>query len=164
MCKLKKTDFYYGAFLSMLLNNGNTTTSLFDDVENSSRKIYRFSTEHSEQDNIVMLKYVNAYQAKKFLRWTFNVTDDEISQLHRLNEEYGNVKLTLLCLSDNADDCELVVVPYEDMLKYAGLDVGTKSTSISIKRYIGQEGLAIYGSGISEDKANKISRDTISSL
>lgn len=47
MCKLKETDYYYGAFLSALLNTPGGRPSLFDEI--NSRRIYRFETNNNEE-------------------------------------------------------------------------------------------------------------------
>ena len=39
MCMLKISDFYYGSFLSALMNTAGKKPSLFDRTENDSRRI-----------------------------------------------------------------------------------------------------------------------------
>lgn len=45
MSVLKIADFYYGAFLSALLNYAGKKPSLFD--QSSSRRIYRLTTDNT---------------------------------------------------------------------------------------------------------------------
>ena len=164
MGKLKKSYFYYGAFLSALLNNGKAKPSLFDDVKKSSRRVYRFATEQSENDHIVFTKYVEGNGNEKAYRWTFLFTEDEITQLQTLNSQYGNVKVALICVKKNLSECELAIVEYDLAMKCLGINIGTRSTSITVKTYKGKHGLFVFGSGIDEDSREKISRDAIEKL
>ena len=61
MCKLKAADFYYGAFLSALLNTPGGRPSLFD--ETGSRRIYRLET-NNNGECYYFAKYVAAQKNK----------------------------------------------------------------------------------------------------
>ena len=50
---LKTFDFYYGAFLSALLNYGKQKPSLFDVPPTDSRRVYRLTTENTANDYII---------------------------------------------------------------------------------------------------------------
>ena len=63
MCKLKNTDFYYGAFLSALLNNPNGRPSLFD--ETNSRRIYCLET-NNNGECYFFAKYVTARKSASY--------------------------------------------------------------------------------------------------
>ena len=164
MGNLLKSDFYYGAFLSALLNNGKAKPSLFDDTKNKSRRIYKFATEQSDKDHIVFTKYVEGKNYKKHTRWTFSFTEDEITQLKNLNEQYGNVKVALICTNKDLKDCEIVVVTFEQAMKCMGAYIGVKSSYISVICKKGLHGLCVCGSGVAEDDAYIIARDAINTL
>ncbi len=164
MCKLKKSDFYYGAFLSALLNSGKAKPSLFDDVDSNSRRIYKFATEQTEKDHIVFTKYCVGVKNEDSWRWNFVFTKDEIQKLESLNEQYGNVKLALICVKKDLIESEIAIVSYHQMVKCMGLDIGTRSNIITVKTRTGKHGLLVFGSGIIEDNAIKISRDMIGVL
>lgn len=163
MAKFKKSDLYYGAFLSVLLNNGKAKPSLFDDTENQSRRIYKFATDRSNEDYIVFTKYTCGKMYPKFLHWKFNFTDDEVEVLQDLNQQYGNVKLALICLQKE-DEGEVAIISYEDAVKCMGITIGTKSMRINIKTYPNKHGIFAFGSGLDENEAIKISRDAIKTL
>ena len=82
MCKLKVADFYYGAFISALLNTPGGRPSLFD--ETGSRRIYRFET-NNNGEYYFFAKYVTDLKHKNenFAHWVFNFTNTEI---HKLQE------------------------------------------------------------------------------
>ena len=164
MGNLMKSDFYYGAFLSALLNYGKARPSLFDDTKNKSRRIYKFATEQSDKDHIVFTKYVEGKNLKKHTRWTFAFTDDEITQLDNLNEQYGNVKIALICASKDLNGCELAVISFEQAMKCLGAYIGIKSSYISVLYKKGLHGLCVCGSGVAEDDAYVIARDAINTL
>lgn len=56
MCKLKVSDFYYGAFLSAFLNNPGGPPSLFDETD--ARNIYRLDTNNSNDGYIFYVKCI----------------------------------------------------------------------------------------------------------
>ncbi len=74
--------------------------------------------------------------------------------MESLNEQYGNVKLALICVEKDLTNSEIAIVSYEQMVKCMGLDIGIRSNSITIKTC----------TGITEDKAIKIPRNMIATL
>lgn len=183
MSMLNKVDFYYGAFLSALLNYGRQKPSLFDKCDNNdSRRIYRLTTESSTNDYIIFTKYVMARnnQTEKYEHWIFNFTEDEIDTLTDLQEKCHNVKLALICLKKGLAGSETALLDYEVAMECLGVDKGIKSRTINIKHYkkakkgegakgTGKNGLRAYGSGRDEkigskDNTIEISRDALKKL
>lgn len=168
MCKLKVADFYYGAFLSALLNTPGGRPSLFD--ESGSRRIYRLETNNNEEC-FFFVKYVSDIKTKNdsFNHWVFIFTPAEISKLQELYREKGNVKVVLICVKDGFSDSELAIVSYEDAMDCLGATVGVKSYRINIKAYNKKHGLRMYGSGRSDfqngqDNTLRVSRKEIRTL
>ncbi len=60
MSVLKIADFYYGAFLSALLNYAGKKPSLFD--QSSSRRIYRLTTDNTPKDYMIYTKLVDCLE------------------------------------------------------------------------------------------------------
>lgn len=146
MCKLKVADFYYGAFLSALLNTPGGRPSLFD--ETGSRRIYRLETNNNDECYF-FAKYVTDLKNKNegFNHWIFNFSKAEIGKLQSLKDEKGNVKVVLICAKEGFADSELAIVSYEDAMDCLGVDVGVKAHRINIKAYSKKHGLRMYGSG-----------------
>ena len=168
MCKLKVADFYYGAFLSALLNTPGGRPSLFD--ETGSRRIYRLETNNNEECYF-FAKYVTDLKNKSedLCHWVFNFTQAEVAKLQELYREKGCVKVVLICAKEGFSDSELAIVSYEDAMDCLGVEVGVKAYRINIKAYAGKHGLRMYGSGRSDrlevkDNTLKITRKELASL
>ena len=149
MCKLKAADFYYGSFLSALLNTPGGRPSLFD--ETGSRRIYRLETNNNDEC-YCFAKYVNEVKNKtdRFSHWAFTFTESEINKLQELREEKKSVKLVLICVKEKFVGSELAIVEYDDAMDCLGVGRGVTPYRISIKAIEGKHGLRMYGSGRSD--------------
>ena len=168
MCKLKVADFYYGAFLSALLNTPGGRPSLFDKTD--SRRIYRLETNNNEEC-FFYTKYVTDLKNKtdSFSHWVFNFSPAEVSKLQELHQQKRNVKVVLICAKEGFADSELAIVPYEDAIDCLGVNRGVKAFRINIKAFNNKHGLRMYGSGRSDklngkDNMIKITRKEIAAL
>lgn len=168
MCKLKARDFYYGAFLSALLNTPGGKPSLFDETD--SRRIYCLETNNNDEC-FFFAKYVKDKKAKtdRFSHWIFNFTDAEVEKLQELYTEKNNVKLVLICVKEGFTDSELAIIDYDDAMDCLGLHRGVKSYRINVKAFGNKHGLRMYGSGRSDkvdgyDNTIRISRKELAQL
>jgi len=150
MAMLKTADFYYGAFLSALLNYAGKKPSLFDKTE--SRRIYKITTENSKKDYIIFTKAVNERKNKadEFRHWIFNFTQDEVDTLQKLNVENGNVKLSLICFTDDLNNGEIAFIDYGEAMECMGVTKNISPYRINIKAIEGKQGLRMHGSGRSD--------------
>lgn len=169
MSMLKPADFYYGAFLSSLLNFAGKKPSLFDETE--SRRIYKITTENSTNDYMVFTKAVNERKndTDKFHHWIFNFTSEEVNTLEKLNSEHGNVKLALICFTDTLKDGELAFIDYDEAIECMGVSKNIKPYRINIKAIGSKQGLRMYGSGRSDlldgkDNTVHLSRNALKCL
>lgn len=168
MCKLNVGDFYYGSFLSALLNAPGGKPSIFE--ESNSRRIYRFETEKNGEC-FFFAKYVHERKNKndKYSHWIFNFTNGEVAKLQELYMQKNNVKIVLICVKDGLGDSELAVVNYEDAIECLGINCGVKNYRINIKALDKKRGLRMYGSGHSDivngmDNTLRVSRQLIKDL
>ena len=168
MCKLKVQDFYYGAFLSALLNTSGSRPVLFD--ETGSRRIYRLDT-NNMSECYVFTKFVTGKESdnKKKWHWTFNFSDSEIDAVQKLFQKSGKVKLALICAKKGLAESELAVIDYHEAIDCLGVNAGVKNYKIDIKTVDGKHGLKMYGSGRSDmingkDNTLKISRKDLVQL
>lgn len=169
MSVLKVADFYYGAFLSALLNYAGKKPSLFD--QSSSRRIYRLTTDNTPKDYMIYTKYVLARKNKsdEFDHWIFQFTEEEIQKLISMQEESQNVQLALICVKEGLKDSEIALVDYNMAMDCMGIGTGIKSYRINIKAVDNKHGLRMYGSGRSDrlsgkDNTVKVPRDAMKSL
>lgn len=160
MCKLKVADFYYGAFLSALLNTPSGRPSLFD--ETGSRRIYRLET-NNNKEFYFFAKYVQERKSKdnSIHHWIFNFTSAEIEKLQELHAEKGRVKVVLICAKEELSNSELAIISYEDAMNCLGIGVGVTPYRINIKTSSGKHGLRMYGSGHSDKLDGKDGNDKI---
>lgn len=168
MCKLKVADFYYGAFLSAVLNAPGSRPSLFDDT--GSRRIYRMETNNNEE-SYFFVKYVTDLKNKNgdFNHWVFNFNPVEIKRLQDLHRTNRNVKVVLICVKEGFADSELAIISYEEAMDCLGVDTGVKAYRINIKAYSKKHGLRMYGSGRSDklngrDNTLKVTRQELATL
>lgn len=168
MCKLKIADFYYGAFLSALLNTPGGRPSLFD--ESGSRRIYRLETNNNEECYF-FAKYVTDIKNKSasFNHWAFIFTPAEIKRMQELHLEKGNVKVVLICAKEGFSESELAIISYADAMDCLGVETGIKAYRINIKAYSKKHGLRMYGSGRSDklngkDNTLKVTRQELAAL
>ena len=168
MCKLKAADFYYGAFLSALLNTPGGRPALFEDT--GSRRIYCLETNNNEECYF-LVKHVTDLKCKgdAFNHWVFNFNPVEIKRLQDLHRVKGNVKVALICVKDGFADSELAIISYEDAIDCLGVESGVKSYRINIKSYSKKHGLRMYGSGRSDklngkDNTIKVTRQELAAL
>lgn len=169
MCKLRAVDFYYGAFLSALLNTSGRRPVLFE--ETASLRIYRMET-NNMRDCYVITKFVTRKEADAKGRWNwgFNFTDAEIERVQSLYQKSNNVKLALICVKEGLAESEIVVVDYVEAMDCLGVGIGVKSYRINIKTPEGKEyGLRMYGSGRSDklqgkDNTLRVTRKTLQEL
>lgn len=169
MCKLRALDFYYGAFLSALLNTSGNRPVLFE--ETGSRRIYRMET-NNMSECYIFSKFVTKKEAdaKGRWNWTFNFTDAEIVKIQSLYQKSGNVKLALICVKEGLVDSELAVIDYNEAMDCLGVNIGVKRCRINIKTPEGKDyGLRMYGSGRSDklhgkDNTLRVTRKILETL
>lgn len=174
---LQACDFYYGAFLSALLNYAGKKPSLFDGVpQEKNRRVYCLTTQNSHQDYIIYTKYVKNNKNKKadLRHWIFTFTPEELQKTIVLKEQGYNLKFAFICAQEDLKDykdCELALVDYKDVLECTGIKKGIKGKSyrINIKALNGKHGLRMYGSGRNDkidgrDNTVPVRRDALKDL
>ena len=155
MCMLKISDFYYGSFLSALMNTAGKKPSLFDRTENDSRRIYRVTTDGNPQDCVVYAKYLsrpsNITQDGARRRWSFQFSDAEMTILKELRAKNPRVKLALICgdmQKDAPGNGELALLDYGQAMDCLGEEM--QDHTVSVLRLARNRGLRVYGTGRDE--------------
>ena len=162
MSVLKAADFYYGAFLSALLNYAGKRPSLFGPPPHTdSRRIYCLTTDNSKQDYLIYTKYGTARKSK---------TERKDHWLFPFQQQSGNTCVALICLKEDLKDCELAFLRYDVAADCLGIDEKKSSYRINVIAIDNKHGLRVYGSGrerkTPDGKDNMLSvlRDTLKEL
>ena len=126
---LRKGDFYCGAFLSILLNNNdnNIIPILFDENDNSNRRIYDICT--NSGDYIVYIKYSEKPSSinnnKNSYLWTFTFTKIQLDEIKKIFKEKSDDKkmvFVFICAFSTLKDSKFAVVDSSEILKCIDLN------------------------------------------
>ena len=149
MSVLKAADFYYGAFLSALLNYAGKRPSLFDHTRTESRRIYRLTTNKSRNDYLIYTKYATARKNKSDDKdhWIFPFAGSEVEKLKQLQEQSQNACVALICVKSGLKDSELAFMDYATAVDCLGLEKNIDSYRIDVVAIDNKHGLCAYGSG-----------------
>lgn len=144
MSRIKTADFYYGAVLSMLLNNG-VMPALFENGDD--RQVYDFTTDKSECRLFVKYR-ANKNGAKNpdYSSWGFSIANDK-SELQKYIDEGKNLILALVCGSSELSESQLAILDtaqIQDILS-RGKD------SITISRKKGEKAFRVSVGGSREN-------------
>jgi hypothetical protein len=129
MSQLKAADFYYGAVLSMLFNQGMNPVLIEGD---NDRQVYDFTTNSGEYR--LFMKYRAEQQETKkpdYNSWVFNILGD-YKELVDYIEKGKNVVLALVCGSGYLPKSELALINKEQILQI--IHAGKRSITVSRKK------------------------------
>lgn len=172
MSVLKPVDFYYGAFLSALLNYAGKKPSLFDAPTTESRRIYCLTTDNSTKDYLIYTKHGSVRKSKtgKKDHWIFPFTQAEVDKFVELQQQSGNACVALICLKEELKDCELAFLRYDDAADCLGIDEKRSTYRINVVALDNKHGLRVYGSGRDrrtpdgKDNMLNVARDALKEL
>lgn len=128
MVRIKETDFYHGAFITSMLNNGYRF-SLLDEYE--KRRSYLVERENDQ--SIVYKKYVSAARTNRNgHKWFFNFTKQEVDKI--LNYDLP-VHIALICgYGDNGTGGEFIILTLNEFLQCIGQTWQTDTRRITVTR------------------------------
>lgn len=135
--KFRVADFYYGAVLSLLFNNGIDPALV---ESNSSRQIYDFTT-----DNIDFRLFIK-YRAKgrlgkggDYRSWQFKFSEEDLAEIFKYLDEGYNLSLALVCGEKRLSESEYAVLNSEEIKQC----FENEKTSITISRAKGEKAFRI---------------------
>ena len=150
---LTKDDFYCGAFLSCLLNNG-IVPALFDIREDNSRKIFDFATDTGDFRIYVKSSDSPSSTNKKNRSaiWSFPFTQMQIDEINNIC--FGNRKLyfAFICGDEKLNKSKIAIATDEVIFKCIDTNRYEKYKQQSIKiRFIkGHWDYDFYGTALSD--------------
>ncbi len=160
---LKKADFYYGAFLSYMIN-ANVPPALLED--SNDRRIYKVTTNKAEY--VVYSKFLSKPTGNMSnKRWDFHFSKEEISKIIQLKSK--NIIFSLICGVSTLKDSQIAIIKYDDAIKCLGESESPTGNRISVCYEKNRKGLRIYGTELSRklngtDNRILIERDIIKKL
>ena len=137
MSKLKKADFYYGAVLSTLLNNG-ICPMLIEGGED--RQIYDFTTNH--KDFRLFVKYTSLpidTKTKDYASWQFVFSKDDVKEIQEYLESEKEFSVGLVCGNNPLQQSHYAVIPKSSIQEI----LNQKKTSITISLRKGEKAFRI---------------------
>ncbi|ADD03134.1 conserved hypothetical protein [Thermoanaerobacter italicus Ab9] len=164
MSILRKADFYYGAMLSCLINNGLAPMII---EPGDSRRIYSLTT--NNDDYKIYAKYVSKplkRQKEDAKLWQFIFSRDEIEFIKDYKENEKKLYFALICGQENLQNSEIALLSLEEAKDCLDIYYERDSYRITVKREKGIHGLKVYGTGRADvingkDNTIRISRDIL---
>lgn len=169
MAAFKKADFYYGAFLSLLIHKGLCPALIEKEVE-SSRRRFQITTNNDNYE--FYCKYMSNPTGSTNPSWAFSFTKNEQKELTKLLQTDKKVIFALICTQKDLTSQlqELALVEKEDFVKCVDFKTYKDSAPrISVKSIKNSDKLRIYGNKRpdkigKDDNTLKIERNRINSL
>ncbi|MCT4662951.1 MAG: hypothetical protein N4A40_13930 [Tissierellales bacterium] len=155
---IKKEDFYCGAFLSFLLNNG-IVPALFEERVEVNRKIYDFTT--NKGDFRVYVKYSekpsSENKAKSSSIWNFPFTESQIDEIKTIDSEDKQFYFVFVCGKLSLNKSKVAVVPKEKIFQCIDLNRldKYKNQSAKIRLVKGHWSFDVYGTARADKLGGK---------
>lgn len=141
--RIRKTDFYFGAFLSVIINHGIEPKFIESGV---TGKTYRISNKENKISRNIFLKYRTSPMGYNDY-WNINFTKNDIDMMKKHSLE-NNTCLVGLILTDNnldGDNTEFLIVTIEELKECIDFESEDKRR-LSIQKVSDSQDLRIYGS------------------
>ncbi|MGG3792525.1 hypothetical protein [Geobacillus thermodenitrificans] len=142
---LSKSDFYYGALLSNLINSG-FCPAIIEQGEN--RRIYTFTNDSGEY--LIFAKYVSKplpRQNEDVQIWQFTFSQEEIEKIRKYEDSNIRHYFALICGRKGLKNSEIALLSLNDIKDCLDVDYQRPSYRITIKSEKGKHGLRAYGTG-----------------
>ncbi len=160
---IRKSDFYYGSLLSVLINKQKEPFLIASEGE---RRIYLLGKNNNGSK--VFVKYVSKPTKRKNdikTTWNFNFGKKEIAEIKKMRELNENTQFALICAdSDNWNDSEIAILGLSDILKCLDIDYDRENFRVAIQLKKRSRNFEVYGTGVSSDRPVLIKKDYISML
>ena len=139
---INKSDFYYGAFLAKVIDNGNRPAIVSKD---NGREIYKLKTNGDKEEYIVYIKYATN-RNKNSRTWTFQYTDNNIEEIKGYIDKGDNIIFAYICAYNDYKNSEIAIAKLEELKKCINPECEiNKSNRVSIYKVPGSPVLRMYG-------------------
>lgn len=156
--RVNKSDYYYGAFLSKILDNGCTPTLLTHDA---NRGVYKITTDKDEY--IIYMKYLTNHQDD--LLWNFSFTKDNLEEIKEYAQGEEKLMFAFICSYESLLFTELGLCDFEELKRCIELDCKEgEYKRVSILKVPYSPYLRLYGSELDREESIEIERSRINNL
>lgn len=138
---LNKSDFYYGAFLTKVLDQGKKPALV---SRGGGRCIYKVTTDKKEYT--VYIKYATN-RRKTHKRWTYYYTENNIEEIRKYIENDQEIIFAYICSYTDLNDSEIAISTLRELEACIDFEYDEDETNrviIHKKRY--SPSLRMYGS------------------
>lgn len=131
---ITREDFYCGAFLSFLLNNG-VVPALFEERIDINRKIYDFTTNKGDFRVYVKFSEKPSSESEKKCSsiWNFPFTDSQIDEIKELNLGQRNLYFVFVCGRSSLNKSRIAVIPQDIIFQCIDINRKDKYKGQSVK-------------------------------
>lgn len=160
--RITREDFYCGAFLSYLLNNG-IVPALFDDKSDLNRKVYDFTTDKGDFRVYVKCSERPSSESdnKSSAIWSFPFTENQIDEIKSLNDGRKQLYFAFVCGRPEFYKSRIAVIPEDIVLQCIDVTRSNKykQQCIKVKLAKGEWNFSVYGTARA-DKDKATGQDT----
>ncbi len=154
MSKLLESDFYYGAILSTLLNNGICPMLIEGGTD---RQVYDFTT--NEKDFRMFAKYRSSpikTKTEGYYSWQFVFSNKDMDEIRKYLTSGKELSIGLVCGTDSLNQSQYAVLKRETIEEL----INQGKTSVTLSRKKGEHSFRISIGG-GREKSLKIKANVI---
>lgn len=155
--KIRKIDYYVGAFLSLIANKIIQPALIIDCTE--STRIIQFDTNSGSYN--VFIKYSGKPNSEKgnSKKWSFTFTEDEQQKLKSERKTNSKNLVALVCSEPSLKHTEVAVLDVKDAEACMGNDSMNKRRRIGVKYEKNRHHLRCHGTALSDKEPILASRN-----
>lgn len=156
--RVNKSDYYYGAFLSKVLDSGSTTALVTKD---GNRGVYRISTDNGEY--IIYMKYLTNQQDD--LLWNFSFTKDNFDEIKEYMKADEKLMFGFICSYESLLFTELGLCDLEEFEACVDFECRAEDYQrMSVLKVPYSPYLRLYGTKLDREDSIEIERDRVTKL
>lgn len=155
--QIRKSDYYFGAFLYSTFTNIVKTPVILYNGDNS--QFVQITTETG--DYTVFAKYSSKPKSKvkSAKKWDFSFTEREQDIIKNFYNENTKNIVALICSEENLTNTEVAIIDIDSVRLCLGNDSINKNRRITVGADKGAHCLYYYGTAVSDRNALKVSRN-----
>lgn len=156
--RVNKSDYYYGALLSKILDNNCTPVLVNKDA---NRGVYKITTNNRE--TLIYMKYVTNKQDD--LLWNFRFTKENLEEIKSYMEQDVDLMFGLICSYESLLFTELGLCKLDEFKKCLDLECNNEDYQrLSVLKTPYSPYLKFYGSTLEREESLEIERNRLDKI